>query len=56
MAGDFPEECRYVLESLREVYRYDAEAKEKGLTAQESLHLHQTKSQPVMAELKTWLE
>jgi len=56
VADDFPEECRYVLESLRAVYRYDAEAKEKGLTAQERLSFHQTHSQRVMAELKTWLE
>jgi hypothetical protein len=56
VASRFPEECRYVLESLRVVYRCDAEAKEKGLSAEERLALHQALSQPVMDELKAWLE
>ena len=56
VASRFPEECRYVLESLRAVYRCDAEAKEKSLSAQERLNLHQTVSQPVMDRLKDWLE
>ncbi len=29
---NFPQECQFVLESLREVYRYDAEAEEQGLS------------------------
>jgi transposase len=37
VAANFPEECRYVLEMLGEVYRYDAEAREGGLTAEERL-------------------
>ena len=56
VASRFPEECRYVLESLRVVYQCDAEAKEKGLNAQERLGLHQAVSQPVMAQLKAWLD
>lgn len=56
VASRFPEECRHVLESLRVVYQCDAEAKEKGLNAQERLGLHQAVSQPVMEELKDWLE
>jgi transposase len=56
VASRFPEESQHVLQALREVYRCDAEAKEKGLSAQERLHLHQAKSQPVMDELKTWLD
>ena len=56
VASRFPEECRYVLESLRVVYRCDAEAKEKSLSAQERLSLHQAVSQPVMDQLKDWLE
>ena len=56
MASRFPEECRYVLESLRLVYRCDAEAKENGLNAQERLGQHQAVSQPVMAQLKVWLD
>lgn len=56
VATRFPEECRYVLESLRVVYQCDAEAKAKGLNAQERLGLHRTVSQPVMDQLKAWLD
>src|SRR6266481_1430632 len=56
VAANFPEECRYVLEMLGEVYRYDAEAREGGLTAEERLRLHQQHSQPVMEKLHSWLE
>lgn len=55
VASHFPEECRYVLETLRTVYRCDALAKEQGLNAEERLRLHQARSQPVMEELKAWL-
>ena len=56
VAANFPEECRYVLEMLGEVYRYDAEAREGGLTAEERLRFHQQHSQPVMEKLHSWLE
>jgi len=45
-----------VLETLGEVYRYDAEAREAGLTAEERLRFHQEHSQPVMEKLHGWLE
>ena len=35
VAEDFPVECRYVLESLGEVYRVDAEAKDQALTPEQ---------------------
>ena len=53
---NFPEECRHVLESLRTVYRFDAQAQADGLSSEARLHFHQTHSQPVMDELKTWLQ
>jgi transposase len=56
VAGNFPEECRYVLEALGEVYGYDARAREAGLTAEERLRFHQQHSQPVMEELHAWME
>jgi transposase len=37
-----PGECRDVLEALREVYRFDAEAKERGLSPAPRLVHHQT--------------
>lgn len=56
VAPNFPEQCRYVLETLGEVYRYDAEARELGLTAEERLRFHQQHSQPEMDQLHIWLE
>lgn len=52
---NFPEECRYVLESLAEVYGYDAQAEERGLSPEERLRFHQEHSGPVMERLHAWL-
>jgi len=51
---NFPEECRFVLESLRAVYRYDAEAERQGLSPQARLRYHREHSQPVMDALHAW--
>jgi len=51
----FPEECRYVLETLGEVYGYDAQAQEQGLSPEERLRFHQEHSEPVMERLRAWL-
>ena len=56
VAQNFPEECRHVLETLGEVYKYDAKAREGGLTTEERLQFHQQHSQPVMDQLHDWLE
>lgn len=53
---NFPEECRFVLESLKEVYHYDDQARERKLSADERLRFHQEHSQPVMEKLHAWLE
>jgi transposase len=55
VALNFPEQCRYVIETLAEVYKYDEIAKEQNMTADQRLHFHQTKSGPLMDDLKTWL-
>lgn len=51
----FSEQCRHLLETLAIVYRNDAEARERGLSALERLRWHQEKSGPVMEELQAWL-
>jgi hypothetical protein len=51
---NFPQECRFVLESFREVYRYDAEAAARGLSPEARLRFHQEHSQPVMEALHAW--
>ena len=56
VAHDFPEECRFVLETLRDVYRTDAVAKQKSLSPAERLSLHQCESGPRMEKLAGWLE
>jgi len=48
VAGNFPVQCRYVVESLGEVYGHDAEAHKCGLTPEERLQFHQAHSGPVM--------
>ena len=56
VAENFPGECRYVLELLGQVYGHDAEARERSLTPDERLRLHQHRSRPVMDKLHAWLE
>jgi hypothetical protein len=52
---NFPQECRQVIESLRQVYHFDAQAKAPPFSAEQRLAFHQEHSGPVMAELKQWL-
>jgi transposase len=56
VAENFPAECRYVLEMLGQVYGYDAEARDLGLTPDQRLRLHRERSAPVMDKLHVWLE
>jgi len=56
VAENFPDQCRYVLEMLGEVYGHDAEARERGLKPEERLQFHQERSGPVMEKLHGWLE
>ena len=51
---NFPEECRFVLESFRDVYRYEAETKRRGLSPEARLRFHKEHSQPVMDALHAW--
>lgn len=50
----FAQECRFVLECLKEVYKTDAQAKELKLSPEERLKLHQTHSQEPMDALEKW--
>jgi transposase len=54
VAERFPEECRYVLESLGDVYKNDAVARERNLSPEERLIFHQTESGPIMEKLQAW--
>lgn len=51
----FPEETRRVVEDIGKVYQVDRIAREKKLSPEERLLLHQEKSEPVMDGLRRWL-
>jgi transposase len=55
LVESFPEQVRFVLETLREVYITDARARNKELDPQQRLQLHQAESQPRMAALQLWM-
>jgi len=55
VAEDFPEECRFVLETLRDVYKNDATVRGQGMTPEERLLFHQAKSGPLMERLEGWM-
>src|ERR1700694_160836 len=56
VAANFPDQCRYVLEMLGQVYGHDADARDRGLRPDERLQFHQERSGPVMEQLHHWLE
>lgn len=55
VVNDFPDEVRYLLETLRDVYKHDDLARERRLGPEERLVFHQAESGPLMATLETWL-
>ena len=56
VASDFPDECRYVLETLREVYKNDAVTRTKNMSATERLAFHKERSGPLIDDLKKWMQ
>jgi transposase len=56
VTANFPEECRFVLETLGEVYGYDEQARARDLSAEERLRFHQEHSRPLMENLHAWCE
>lgn len=52
----FPSQCHKVLQDLSLVFKNDALAREQGLGPQQRLELHQQQSQPVMNQLKEWMQ
>jgi transposase len=56
VAANFPEQCRFVLETLGGVWYHDELAPERKLTPEERLHFHQEHSGPSMQTLKEWME
>ena len=52
----FPAECRYVLETLEQVYHNDEKTRENTLSADAHLAFYVAHSGPVMEELHAWLK
>ena len=56
VAENFPEECRYVLETLGGIWHHDALARKQELWPEERLRFHQEHSGPLMKTLHDWME
>jgi transposase len=56
VADHFPEECRYVLETLRDVYHHDALTREQAMSPEQRLRFHQENSEPLMKGLHEWMK
>src|SRR5262249_41018098 len=56
VAENFPEECRYVLETLGGIWHHDALARKQELSPEERLRFHQEHSGPLMKTLHDWME
>ena len=55
IVDSFPQECRFMLERLRKVYRYDAIARKRKFSPAKRLRFHQRHSAKIMAALRTWM-
>jgi hypothetical protein len=56
VAVAFPDQCRYVIEAIGQVYKHDEIAQVEKMSAEERLQYHQQNSKPVMDQLKKWLD
>jgi transposase len=56
VVNSFPDEVAHVLETLKEVYRHDADARAAEMSPEERLHYHQEHSATLMTGLEVWLQ
>ena len=56
IVDSFPEECRHVIRTIATVYHHDSLSQQAGHSHEERLAFHQEKSQPIMDDLKIWLD
>ena len=56
VADAFPAECTHVLETMREVYKYDEQTRREAMSDQQRRLFHQQHSGPLMDALKLWME
>ena len=55
VVDNFPQECRRILETIREVYKNEAETKRLGMTAEQRQQFHWSKSRRLMTTLRRWM-
>ena len=55
LVDSFPEQTRFVLDTLRQVYIHDATAKKHQMSDERRLGYHQAESGPLMESLRVWL-
>ena len=55
VAGSFPEDVRFVLNTLKGIYKIDARSRTEGLDPKQRLKLHQDESGPLMRALRDWM-
>ena len=56
LADVFPKECQVVIKALKQVFDHDDEARDQQMSPAQRLAYHQSSSQPIMDELKRWLQ
>jgi hypothetical protein len=56
IANSFPADCRFVLETLRDVFHHDSQARQLNLSPDQRLLHHQKHSQPLMEKLHGWMK
>jgi len=52
----FPQECQVVIKALKQVFDHEDEARDQQMSPLDRLTYHQAYSQPIMDELKPWLQ
>jgi transposase len=55
VAEKFPDECRYVLDTFRNVYENEALAKKQAMSAEQRLAFHKAHTGPLMDAFRAWL-
>jgi len=56
IADHFPTECAHVLDTIKQVYKNEADTIEQNMPPQQRLLYHQKYSSPLMDGLKLWME
>ena len=56
IALSFPQECRRMLEDFKQIYHFDAQARDQQLSPQARLAFHQAHSGPLLEALQLWIQ